>query len=115
MSWIARPLALLAVALRVTAAVAAEDASNADSSLPAEAGAVVRDYATDGGRVAYRGTSVTRLDSATYAVVVDFGEKRDMLFLLIRRFVDDKGAAYWKASAVDPTSAALLGETYKPR
>lgn len=115
MSRIARLLALLAVALCVTTAVADEDTSGADPALPSEARDAVREYATDGGRVAYRGTSATRLDGATYAVVVDFGDNHDLMFVLVRRFVDDKGAAYWKASAVDPTSAALLGDRLKSR
>ncbi len=76
---------------------------------------MVRDYATDSGRIAYRGTSASRLDDVTYAVVVDFGEARNLMFLLVRRFEDDKGAVYWKAFPVDQSTAAIIGEMFKAR
>jgi hypothetical protein len=110
-----RSLAILPVALCLTTGVAAEDTSSADPPLPAAARAAVLDYATDGGRVAYHGTSASRLDNVTYVVVVDLGEGHDLMVLLVRRFEDDKGAAYWKASAVDPSEAALLGERLRAR
>jgi len=114
MYWIARPLAMFALTLGMATAASADEASCADPSLPEQARAAVRDYATNGGHIPYRGTSATRLDSATFAVVVDFGDARDMMFLLVRQFVDDKGANYWKASAVDPATAALFGERLRP-
>jgi hypothetical protein len=115
MSWIARPLVLLAIAVALTTAARAEEKCDADSGFPAQARDAVRQYATDGGRVAYHGIAATRLDGSTYVAVVDFGDGRDLMVLLVRRFIDDKGDGYWKAAAVDPDSAALFGNRLKGR
>jgi hypothetical protein len=113
MSRIARLLAILTLTLATTAAARGDEQCGADPSLPAQARDVVRAYATDGGRLTYRGISASRLDSSTFVVVVDFGDRQDMMLLLLRKFIDDKGGGYWRASPVDSASAALFGARLK--
>ena len=110
---LARLLAVLGVAWVLMAPVHADERP-AVTPLPAEARAAVREYASDGGKVGYRGISATQLDSSTYFTVVDFGDNKDLMFLLVRYFLDDGGHGYWKASAIDATTAALFGDRLRP-
>lgn len=111
---LARLLAILGVGW-VLAGPALADEKPAVATLPAEARAAVREYASDGGKVGYRGISATQIDNATFVAVVDFGDNKDMMVALVRYFVDDAGRGYWKASAIDPTSAALFGDRLRPQ
>ena len=110
---LARLLAVLGVGWALAAPVRADDRP-AVTPLPAEARAAVRDYASDGGKVGYRGVSATEINSSTYFAVVDFGDNKELMLLLVRYFVDDGGHGYWKASAIDATTAALFGDRLRP-
>jgi hypothetical protein len=111
---LSRLLAIIGIGWAL-AGPALADERPAVAPLPAEARAAVRDYASDGGKVGYRGISATQIDTATYFAVVDFGDNKDLMLVLVRYFVDDGGHGYWKASAIDPTTAALFGDRLRPQ